>query len=356
MIGTSLGKGGTEKSMAMLSEMLERLGCEVHTIILIDNVFTSVKGKLLNLGKNKSEHDTLMSRLRRARKIRKYLITNNFDVVIDHRPKNHYLREVIYTNYVYTGFTVVCVVHSALQALYFENQKKLTKIFKKNFINVTVSNYIEKQILNVNGILNTKTIYNAFNPQWKDNLVTLPAQLREKKYVLSYGRLDDGVKNFRFLINAFNSSQLWQEGVHLVIMGDGKDWEPLNQHANSQACADNIILLPYQENPYSVIKHSKCVALTSNFEGFPMVLLEALSLEVPVVSLDIISGPSEIIQHEKNGLLIKERNESLFANALKRMFVDDELYASCKQNALNSIQKFSQAKIEEKWQEIITTV
>src|SRR5690606_22123346 len=139
---------------------------------------------------------------------------------------------------VYTGFTVVCVVHSALQALYFENQKKLTKIFKKNFINVTVSNYIEKQILNVNGILNTKTIYNAFNPQWKDNLVTLPAQLREKKYVLSYGRLDDGVKNFRFLINAFNSSQLWQEGVHLVIMGDGKDWEPLNQHANSQACAD----------------------------------------------------------------------------------------------------------------------
>src|SRR5690606_3411796 len=153
----------------------------------------------------------------------------------------------------------------------------------------------------------------------------------------------------RFLINAFNSSQLWQEGVHLVIMGDGKDWEPLNQHANSQACADNIILLPYQENPYSVIKHSKCVALTSNFEGFPMVLLEALSLEVPVVSLDIISGPSEIIQHEKNGLLIKERNESLFANALKRMFVDDELYASCKQNALNSIQKFSQAKIEEKW-------
>lgn len=354
LVGNSLGKGGAEKSMAMFSKMLTDLGHEVHTVILIDDVYVPIKGALLNLGKGKLGKSSYTDRLKRAQKIRKYLLKHRFDFIIDHRPKNQYIREFIYKKYVYKNFKTIYVVHSSLQKRHFETHPKLINLFKDNHLTVAVSSYIE-QMLNGHGILNTRTIYNAFSAHWHQTSSSLVEALRDKTYILSYGRLNDSVKDFKFLIKAFEYSKLWQENIFLVIMGDGEDKEAIQGYMETTACAANILLLPYQNEPYTTVKNSRCVALTSKYEGFPMVLLESLSLQVPVISLDIVSGPSEIVQNEVNGLLVLERDESLFATALKRMFAEEELYNICKQNALSSIQKFSEEDIAKKWQEVLTT-
>ena len=127
----------------------------------------------------------------------------------------------------------------------------------------------------------------------------------------------------------------------------------LRKLAASSECAGQVLFLPFTKNPFEIIKNAHCVTLTSKYEGFPMVLVESLSLGTPVVSLDIISGPSEIVQHQKNGLLIAERSLPLFAEALQKICFDEKLYNEMKANAKPSITKFSMQAISEKWNQTL---
>ena len=84
-----------------------------------------------------------------------------------------------------------------------------------------------------------------------------------------------------------------------------------------------------------------------------MVLVESLSLGTPVVSLDIISGPSEIVQHQKNGLLITERSLPLFSEALESICFDEAYYLKLKANTKPSVENFSIQAISDKWNQTL---
>jgi glycosyltransferase involved in cell wall biosynthesis len=197
------------------------------------------------------------------------------------------------------------------------------------------------------------TILNAYNPAWESEIGEFPNILQNKKYILSYGRLDDSIKDFSFLIETFSQSKVWEKDVHLVILGDGKDKEMLQNLAASKPCVKQILFLPFTNTPFEIIKNARCVTLTSKYEGFPMVLVESLSLGTPVVSLDIISGPSEIVQHQKNGLLVAERSLPLFAEAIQDVCFDDALYETLKKNTQSSVERFSMKSIGEKWNKLL---
>lgn len=354
LVSISLAKGGLERSCAMLSQMLEALGHDVHLVILNDEVDYPFSGKMLNLGRLKTEKDNMAKRLLRFRKFRNYLKKEAFDVIIDHRPKNNFERELFYSKFIYRELRKIYVVHSSKKTEYLtENPSAFSKICKKNILNVAVSEYIENEILKKEGIDNFVTIHNAFDPAWKNERGEFPEILQTKKYILSYGRLDDSIKDFSFLIEAFSQSKVWEKEIHLVILGDGKDKEMLQKLAFSKECGEHILFLPFTKSPFEIIKNAHCVTLTSKYEGFPMVLVESLSLGTPVISLDIISGPSEIVQHEKNGLLIAERSLPLFAEALQTVCFNDILYETLKKNTKTSVEKFSMQAISEKWNQTL---
>ncbi len=353
IVSISLGKGGAERSAAMLSEMLHNAGYEVHIAILTDDIKFPYKGTLFNLGKLKKENESFSGRFKRLLKLRTYLKEQKFDVVIDHRTKNDYYRELFYHKMIYKGFKKIYVVHSSNPNLYLtQKPKEFSKVYNKNLATVGVSSYISETILPSFGIKNTVTIPNAFDPSWGESQSRVPENLKAGKYILSYGRIDEPVKDFTFLLNAYTTSNLWRENVKLVIMGDGPDKETLQQFINSLPSAAQIIFLPHQI-PFHIIANAQFVTLTSRFEGFPMVLVESLSLGVPVVSLDIVSGPSEIIEHEKNGLLIAKRDVSLFAEAMQRMNKDDILRQQCKENAKASVIQFSTEEIAQQWKKLL---
>ncbi len=354
LVSISLAKGGLERSCAMLSQMLEAHGHEVHLVILNDEIDYPFSGKILNLGKLKAEKDTKVKRLLRFRKFRNYLKKESFDVIIDHRPKNNFERELFYSKFIYRELNKIYVVHSSKKTEYLTNNPTaFSKICQKNLLNIAVSEYIETQILRKEGIDNSITIHNAFDPVWEKESGELPKILQNKNYILSYGRLDDSIKDFSFLMEAFSESKVWEKDFHLVILGDGKDKEMLQKLAISKPCAKQVLFLPFTNNPFEIIKKAHCVSLTSKYEGFPMVLVESLSLGTPVVSLDIVSGPSEIVQHQKNGLLIAERSLPLFAEALQRVCFDETLYQTLKENAKPSVTKFSMQAISEKWNQTL---
>lgn len=357
LVSISLAKGGLERSCALLSQMLTQSGHEVHVVILNDEIDYPFGGKLFNLGVLKGKKDTPFKRILRFRKLRNFLKREAFDVIIDHRTKNDFKREKFYFEYIYRGLNKIYVVHSSKKSEYLtENPVVFAKLSNGNLLNVGVSKYIENEILRKEGITNSTTIHNAFDPAWAEEIQGLPEVSKEKKYILSYGRLDDKVKDFSFLIESFSHSEVWKEEVYLVILGDGKDKIMLQNLAASKEAAPFILFLPFTKSPFEIIKNARCVTLTSHYEGFPMVLVESLSLGTPVVALDIVSGPSEIIQHHKNGLLIEERSLPLFSEALKDICFNDSLYEGLKLNTKSSVEKFSMQEISKIWNQTLQNV
>ena len=352
LVSISLAKGGAERSVAMLSQMLSNCGHQVHIVVLNNEIDFTYSGTLFNLGALKPKKDHFIARLLRFKKLRSYLISQRFDVVIDHRPKNEYFRELFYHRYIYNNLKTIYVVHSSNKQEYFTNQVLgMAAIYAKTLATVTVSTYIEQHIATPSGVHNCHTIHNAYNPAWQQ--ISTQNTLPFEKYVLSYGRLHDGIKDYSFLIHSFNASKVWEDGVFLAIMGDGPDKKELEDLAASMPCKKYIVFLPFTREPFGVISNARCVTLTSKYEGFPMVLVESLSVGVPVVSLDIVSGPSEIIQDHYNGLLVKERNIEKFADALSNICRDEVVYLKLKSQTQSSVLQFSMQEISQKWNQLL---
>ncbi|WP_452219841.1 glycosyltransferase [Lacinutrix salivirga] len=353
---SSLGKGGVERSTALNSIMLSDLGYNVHIVTVLNHIEYDFKGTLLNLGDLRDKNGHVLSRRKRFKVFKKYLKTHNFDVIIDHRSKPNALKEFLIQKLVYKNRKIVNVVHSYKTEHYLPKQKWIYDLFFDTSItHVTVSNAIHTKLKNFYKLSNVVTIYNAVDIEYNAKQATENIDI-DYKYILFYGRLIDKVKNISLLIEAYKQSKLKDNAIKLVILGNGEDLQMLKTKVNTLKLQNFIVFLPHTRNPFPYIKNAKFTVLTSRNEGFPMVLPEALSLSTPVVSVDCESGPNEIIQHKYNGLLVENHNAKILSEALNSFIFDNKLYATCKQNAVRSVQRFSMIQSAKQWKNLIESI
>ncbi|MCI6861885.1 MAG: glycosyltransferase, partial [Prevotella sp.] len=103
----------------------------------------------------------------------------------------------------------------------------------------------------------------------------------------------------------------------------------------------------------SKYEEASIYALSSRFEGFPMVLLEAASMSLPIVAFDCKTGPNEIIEDGKTGFLVEPENVEQFAEKLMILMKDDELRAEMGRKAFESSKRFTIDKIVSCWAELL---
>lgn len=118
----------------------------------------------------------------------------------------------------------------------------------------------------------------------------------EEKVLVSMGREDD-VKGFWHLLKAFRRIQEEEENTKLAIIGDG-DFSEYEKLAEELHIRDKVLFAGLKKNPFPYLKASDYYVLTSLSEGLPNALVEALALSVPIVSVNCLSGPAEILHED----------------------------------------------------------
>ncbi|MFT4202933.1 MAG: glycosyltransferase family 4 protein [Chitinophagaceae bacterium] len=134
----------------------------------------------------------------------------------------------------------------------------------------------------------------------------------------------------------------------LVLVGQGEWKELLQKRIDVARLSRQIVLYPPTRDIQSHYLASSIYLMTSRYEGFPMVLLEARACGLPVLSVDCPSGPAEIL-HEDDGILVSMDDAEAFRGALQRLMEDEELRQSLGQNAKKDAQKYDAESIYSRW-------
>ena len=352
IVTSSLGKGGAQKSSSTLSIVLDSLGYEIYIVSILDYIDYPYKGSLLNLGALKKEDDSFFGKLKRFYIFFNFIKTHDFDFIIDSRSRPTTFKQFLINKLIYHNQKVIYIVHSFLISNYLPKNKFIARsLYKSASKFIAVSEAIKSEIITKYQFDNVVVINNAFikNQSISNSKPTLPLV----NFILYFGRIEDSVKNLTLLIDSYQRSILSDKNIKLVLLGEGSDKLKLEKKVEAMDMNKNILFLPYINNPNQVISKAMFSVLTSRYEGFPSMLVESLSLGVPVISVNCQSGPSEIITDAQNGLLVENHNSELIAQAMNRFINDNELYEYCKNNAKNSVEKFNLEHVSTNWKNVI---
>lgn len=174
----------------------------------------------------------------------------------------------------------------------------------------------------------------------------------DKKNIITISRLDCGKRNDD-IIRAF--SKIKEKDWKLYIIGDGKEFNNLNKLINDLNMNDRIILTGYKnkEEIEEYMLKSSLFLMASETEGLPMVLLEAMSYGIPCIAYEIASGVNDIIDNNKNGYIIKNRNEEEYIEKIEKVINDSKLRNELGIEAKNKANEFSKEKIVNIWEKIL---
>jgi len=172
-----------------------------------------------------------------------------------------------------------------------------------------------------------KVIYNsvdicAIQKQMRES-VHLPFTHPGVPVITGFGRMVKR-KGFDHLIRAFSLVRK-QTQCKLMLIGQGEEKVNLEKLAKSLRIKEDVIFLGYQDNPYKFLSNSDVFVLSSLWEGFGNVIIEAMACGVPVISTRCPSGPDEIITDGINGLLIPVGDANAIAETILKLLKDEPL-------------------------------
>jgi glycosyltransferase involved in cell wall biosynthesis len=189
------------------------------------------------------------------------------------------------------------------------------------------------------------------NPNWDIN-----TNIERKKEIVTVGRITSQ-KNHLLLFEVFNEIQLKYPEYVLKLYGDIQDndvYEKLKQYISDNKLENSIIFMGLKSNPGDYIKDASMFVLSSDYEGMPNALMEAMVLGVPSISTDCpCGGPKMVIENLKNGILVPVGDKKTMAEAMEYIITHEREADIMGNEAKKLIEQVEPDKICGQWMEYI---
>lgn len=369
LIGSLTAYGGIERIITEKANALAETGCYDVTVICVwqkssnDNVFDLsplvTQVCMGGAGKHiatfvKSPFAYIYNCVRNELQLKKRI-----DVLLRQRHTDVLIVTVNYVPMSFYTFRGKKIVESH------GNVVELTKLRTFPFL----SKWLTRIAARCASVVVALTYEDARNWQWARRVQVIPNFVSldcnklcnyDSKRVVALGRLDEQ-KGFDMLIDAWNIVSRKHPEWKLDIYGNGCLKESLQNQIADLELTHCIALHPFTKDVVNVLASVSFYAMSSRHEGFALVLIEAMSCGLPCVAFDCPSGPRELIENEKNGVLVSfrglTRDERVqnFAVATCWMIEQDELPAMG-QCAKATSQQYTVEKVLLMWKELFESM
>jgi glycosyltransferase involved in cell wall biosynthesis len=175
------------------------------------------------------------------------------------------------------------------------------------------------------------------------------------KVVIAAGRLT-WQKGFDRLIPAFGRVVASEPGWSLRIFGSGTRTGELRQLIAEHGLDDHVLLMGPTEHLGEELSKASIFALSSRYEGFGMVLVEAMSKGLPVVSFNCPNGPSEILTHGREGFLVRNGDVTAFGDSLLALARDEDQRRRMGAAALERSKAYHVEVIGQRWTDLLESL
>ena len=350
-VGYLHGAGGAERQIILLSNQLALRGHHVTLCVLAENKSTYPINKNVDIVDcTKEKGPGLVRIIYRLRYLRKLAKEVNPDVIINYNLQSAYLSltlpkklrgKVVYSergdpyDEEYSGLLKIIrdytVAH--MDGLVFQSEGA------RDFFPIKIRN---KSIV----------IHNSVNVPL--DIYPIPAE-REKR-IVSVGRLHPQ-KNQKILIDAFASIAMMFPEYSLDIYGDGGLKENLQSQIDSYGLQDRIKLNASRNDVFDCI-HKACIfVLTSDYEGMPNALMEAMALGLPCISTDCRPGGARtLIVQGENGFIVPCGDVEALADKMKELLYSKDLRDKISFKAREISRSHSESEIFEKWNKYLCSI
>jgi glycosyltransferase involved in cell wall biosynthesis len=197
-----------------------------------------------------------------------------------------------------------------------------------------------------------RVIPNAVLPPPRSAAREIVSPPKAGKILLAMGRLGRE-KGFDLLLKAFSAIAPQHPSWSLQIWGQGPLRSALEALAHDLDLGERAQFPGFTQQPHQVMRSSDLFVLSSRFEGFPNVLLEAMSCGLPVVSFDCPTGPSRIIRHGADGVLVPPLDVEALINSLDRLMGDEAERKRLASRAPEVLERFSAQRIMGLWESLV---
>ncbi|PMC10257.1 glycosyltransferase family 4 protein [Hoylesella timonensis] len=337
-VGVMLANGlSVSHSVYLISNTLEEPTYEVKSSVQLLPLFSSISSKI----------DKWASTLPN---IRKYAKTYRPDVIIGIMETCSLVSKLATIG---LGIPIIMTEHNA-----FERPKNtpLTKwqIITKFYINklyccVTILTEADKEFIG----LRLKNTVVMPNPLFLTPIIKSPVK---DKIVLAAGRIDDWhCKGFDILLKAWGTIAKQYPDWTLEIAGDGRkvDLELLQNIVRKSEVENQVKFLGYQKNIVDRYKQSAVFVLSSRYEGFGLVLIEAMSQGCACVACDFKGRQREIIRNDSEGLVCVPNDVDALALAIKKMIDDDMYRQKVQKAAIERSKYYAMDKTIRRWENLL---
>ena len=345
---SSMGKGGAERVISILANALID---ENDVSILINTKENQAydldkKIKLLELDK-KYISIALFRNIKRIWTSAKILKKEQPDIIVSFLPMPSY-RILLLRNVIKVPIIISDRNDPNKEYKSFINKFLMKRLYKRadGFVFQTEEQrrYFSKDIQNKSVV-----IYNPI----KDEFLNANKTIQKENTIISVGRLVEQ-KNQKMLIEAFAKIAKEYPNYKLKIFGTGPLELKLKKQIEELNLADKIILCGVCDDIKNELEKSKIFVLSSDYEGMPNALIEAMAVGLPVISTNCpCGGPKELIENEKNGLLIEVGSIEELTKKMKYLIENQKKAEEMGENAEKIKYKLNSRNILKQWKTYI---